>query len=200
MPGEGMIAGLILAAGESSRMGQDKALLTYRGQTFLEAIIRTLRAAGLEQIAVVLGHHAEEIQRATNLRGIQVVINPNYRQGQTTSLQAGLRALSAGALEAVVLCLVDHPAVSSKVVTHLLATYRATRAPVVIPTFQGQRGHPVVIGRRLFDELLNLSADIGANTVFRAHRDETRFAEVDDRNVLLDVDDREEYQRLQENG
>jgi len=195
-----MIAGLILAAGESSRMGQDKALLTYRGRTFLEAVTQTLRAAGLEQIAVVLGHHAEEIQRATNLRGIQVVINPDYRRGQTTSLQAGLRALTTGALEAIVLCLVDHPAVSPEVVTQLLATFRATRAPVVIPTFQGQRGHPVVIGRKLFDELLNLSADTGTNTVFRAHRDETRFAEVDDRNILVDVDNQEEYQRLQENG
>ena len=88
-----MIAGLILAAGESSRMGRDKALLPCHGQTFLENIIHTLREAGIERIAVVLGHHAEEIRQAVHLEGIEVVINSEYQRGQTSSLQAGLRAL-----------------------------------------------------------------------------------------------------------
>jgi len=200
MQREGKIAGLILAAGESSRMGRDKALLTYRGRAFLEAIIQTLRAAGLQRIAVVLGNHAEEIQRAVDLRGIQVVINSNYRQGQTSSLQAGLRALQKDEPEAVILCLVDHPAVSGEVVKQLLATYQASGAPVVVPTFQGQRGHPVLLGQKLFAELLNLSTDTGANIVIRKYREATQFTDVEDSAILLNVDDPEAYRRLQEMG
>lgn len=193
-----MIAGLILAAGESSRMGQDKALLTYRGRTFLETISATLREAGVERVAVVLGHHAEAIQRAVKLEGVETVINRDYRRGQTSSLQAGLLALRGRELEAIVLCLVDHPLVSVDTVRTLAATFRQTGAHVVIPTFQNRRGHPVVIARALFDELLRLSPDEGANTVIRKYRDATELVEVNDQGILLDVDDSEAYRRLSE--
>ncbi len=223
-----MIAGLILAAGESSRMGRDKALLTYRGRTFLETIIATLRAAGIERVVVVLGHHAEEIQCAVNLNDVEVVINPEYHRGQISSLQAGLRALcetrweravaaaspppgavsrsddediaateSDGDLEAVVLCLVDHPALSADTVRKLIQTFRRSNSPVVIPTFKGQRGHPVLISRGLFPELLSLNPEQGANTVIRKYLKETLFVEVPDRGVLIDVDDSETYKRLE---
>jgi CTP:molybdopterin cytidylyltransferase MocA len=191
-----VIAGLVLAAGESSRMGRAKALLTYRGQTFLETSVAALRASGITRIAVVLGHHAEEIERALDLQGIEVVINRDYRRGQSSSLLSGLSALTAPELEAIVLCLVDYPAVSPATVRALVGHFEKTRAPVVIPTFQGQRGHPVVIGRALFDELARLSPEEGANAVIRKHRPETHCVEVEDRGILLDIDDAESYQRL----
>jgi len=128
-----MIAGLILAAGESSRMGRDKALLTYHGRTFLETIVVTLRNAGVERIAVVLGHHAEEIRKATKLEGVEVVINPEYRRGQTSSLQAGLRALDSPDLEAVILHLVDHPAVSAATIQELVHSFRRAHSRSSFP-------------------------------------------------------------------
>ncbi|MBZ5542664.1 MAG: nucleotidyltransferase family protein [Acidobacteriia bacterium] len=178
-------------------MGRDKALLTYRGQTFLETIVATLNEAGIERIAVVLGHHAEEIQRATKLSGVEVVVNAKYRLGQTSSLQAGLRALDAPDLEAAVLCLVDHPAVSAATLRQLIESFRGSRPPVVIPTHQGRRGHPVVISRALFPELLSLGPTEGANTVLRRHRDATQFVEVDDPGILLDVDAPETFRQLE---
>lgn len=193
-----MIAGLILAAGESSRMGQDKALLTYRGRTFLETVVQTLREADVSRVAIVLGHHAEQIQGAVTLEGAEIVINRDYARGQTSSLQAGLRALESADLEAVVLCLVDHPLISADTVRALVASFRRSGAPVVIPTFQNQRGHPVLIGRALFSELLSLDPGEGANTVIRKYREATQFVEVDDQGVLLDVDDAEAYRRLSE--
>lgn len=193
-----MIAGLILAAGESSRMGADKALLTYRGRTFLETILQTLAEAGIDRRAVVLGHHAEEIQRAVNLQGVDVIVNPDYRRGQTSSLQAGLRALGSAELEAVVLWLVDHPAVSAEVVKRLVTGFRQSAAPAVVPTFHGQRGHPVLISRVLFKNLLDLSPQEGANTVIRKYRDATQFVAVEERGILLDVDDPESYRQLAE--
>jgi molybdenum cofactor cytidylyltransferase len=192
-----MIAGLLLAAGESARMGTDKALLTYRGRTFLELLVATLREAGLERIVVVLGHHAEEIQRSVNLQQIQVVINPDYRLGQTSSLQGGLRALGTTDLEGVILCLVDHPAISVLTVRKLLEGFQHSQAPVVIPTFRGRRGHPVLIARSLFKELLDLRPDSGADSEVRKYREKTLFVEVEDPGVLVDVDDPETYRRLE---
>lgn len=195
-----MIAGLILAAGESSRMGLDKALLTYQGKTFLENIILTLRDAGIERIAAVLGHHAEEIQKATDLEGVEVVVNSEYRRGQTSSLQAGLRALESPALEAVVLCLVDHPAVSATTVQKLVESFGQSHSPVVIPTHQGERGHPVVISAAVFPELLSLGSEAGANTIIRKYRAATQTIEVEDASVLLDVDEPETYRRVAGEG
>jgi molybdenum cofactor cytidylyltransferase len=192
-----MIAGLILAAGESSRMRIDKALLAYRGRTFLESIILNLRNAGIEKITVVLGHHTEEIQRRVDLAGVQVVFNRDYRRGQTSSLQAGLAALQELSPEAVILCLVDHPAVPAEVIGKLRDRFERTRPAVVIPTCQGQHGHPVVINRALFPEILALGSDEAANTVVHKYRDATQFVEVEDRGVLLDVDDPETYKCLE---
>jgi molybdenum cofactor cytidylyltransferase len=191
-----MIAGLILAAGESSRMGTDKATLTYRDRTFLELAVQTLREIEIERIAVVLGHHAQEIQRHVKIEAAQVVINPDYTSGQTSSLQVGLRSLIADNLEAIVLCLVDHPAVSAETVRRLVATFRECGAPVVIPTCRGRRGHPVLIGRQVFGELLRLASDTGADSVLRKYRQATQFVEVEDEGVLIDVDDPKSYQRL----
>jgi molybdenum cofactor cytidylyltransferase len=193
-----MIAGLILAAGESRRMGRDKALLTYRGRSFLETIVNNLGAAGIEKITVVLGHHAEIIQRALNLAAVRVVVNHNYQRGQTSSLQVGLAAAVADSPEAVVLCLVDHPAISTEVIGKLTERFESTHPPVLIPTHEGQRGHPIVINRTLFPEFLALPPEEPANTVIRKYRDATQFVEVADPGILLDVDDPATYNRLVE--
>jgi molybdenum cofactor cytidylyltransferase len=191
-----MIAGLILAAGESSRMGKDKALLAYHGGSFLETAIATLRSAGVAPIVAVLGHHAEEIRRRTHLEDVQVVVNEYYSLGQTSSLQAGSRAAANSETEAIVLWLVDHPAVTAETVRELIRQFRESYAPLVIPRYKGERGHPVLIARTLFKELLQLPPGEGANTVIRKHRDETRWVEVDDPGVRLDIDDPGAYLRL----
>ncbi len=195
-----MIAGLILAAGESRRMGRDKALLTYRGRSFLENIIHNLAAAGIENVTVVLGHHAGAIRSAVNLAAVRVVVNNDYQRGQTSSLQLGLAAAAADSPEAVILCLVDHPAISTEVIVKLAEQFQSTHPPVLIPTHQGERGHPIVISRELFAELLALQPSAPANTVIRKYRDTTQFVEVTDPGVLIDVDDPAAYQRLVEGG
>jgi molybdenum cofactor cytidylyltransferase len=191
-----MIAGLILAAGESRRMGQDKALLTYHGRSFLETIINNLGAAGIENVTVVLGHHAETIQRAVGLAAVRVVVNHAFQRGQTSSLQLGLVAAAADTPEAVILCLVDHPAISAGVIGKLREHFESTHRIVLIPTYEGQRGHPIVISQALFPELLTLAPEEAANTIIRKYRDATQFVEVADPGILLDVDDPAAYERL----
>ena len=191
-----MIAGLVLAAGESRRMGRDKALLLYRGRTFLETILLSLARAGIERTAVVLGHHAEQIRAAADCGGAEIVLNPDYPLGQTSLLQAGLRTLVEPDLKAVVLCLVDHPAVTADAIRVLARTFRESGSPLVIPTFENRRGHPIVIGRALFAELLDLQPGEGANLVVHRHHESARLVEVADPAILIDLDDPESYERL----
>ncbi len=190
------VAGIVLAAGESSRMGEDKALLMYRGRTFLENIVAALMDAGIQRVVVVLGHHAELIGQRVNLSSVEVIVNQDYRRGQTSSLQAGLRVLAGNEPGAVILCLVDHPVLSVDTLKKLISSFRFTGTPVVVPQTSGKHGHPVLLGRELFSRILALGPDAGVDTVIHQYRDRTDFVEVTDPGILMDVDDPESYRKL----
>jgi molybdenum cofactor cytidylyltransferase len=190
------IAGLILAAGESSRMGADKPLLMYRGKTFLENIIAALQGAGVGRVVVVLGHHAELIQQCIDLASVEVVVNQEYRRGQTSSLKAGMRILAGSEPDCIVVGLVDHPTIKANTIQKLMYNFKSTGKPVVIPQMQGKHGHPVLLGRELFSRIAMLGPDQGADTVIHRYRDRTEFVEVSDPGILLDVDDPESYLKL----
>ena len=168
-------------------------------RAFLERIAQTLRQGGLERVTVVLGHQADNIQRQVKIETAQVVINLDYKSGQTSSLQAGLRSLLPDDPEAFVLCLVDHPAISAETVRRIVATFRQSGAPVVIPPYQGRRGHPVLIARQVFEELLELATDAGADSVVRKYRPNTLLVDVADEGIVVDVDNPESYAPLASN-
>lgn len=187
------ITGLILAAGESRRMGSPKALLDYRGATFIETIA-DLFASRCASVIAVLGAHADQILahhwgRPASLR---IVHNPDYLAGQTSSLQAGLRALPADS-DGVLFTLVDHPAVAPESLDALLAP----PLPLIrIPRYRDERGHPIFLRRDLIPEFLALPIDSAANLVTRAHRAQTEFLDVDDPGIIADIDDPSAYQQL----
>jgi molybdenum cofactor cytidylyltransferase len=191
-----VIAAVVLAAGESSRMGADKALLMYHGRTFLENVISTLRKGGVGRIVVVLGHHAELVEQSADLSTVEVVVNQDYRRGQTSSLQAGLRVLAENETDGVVFCLVDHPAISAETITKLIQHFKSTGKVVVIPQVNGKHGHPVLVGKEVFTQITFLGPGQGADTVIHQFRDRTEFVEVTDPGILIDVDDPESYLML----
>ncbi len=181
------VAGIVLAAGESRRMGFPKALLPIAGHTFVEHIVQGLAAAGVEPIHVVLGAHADRIQAAADLAPAQVVLNPDWPRGQLSSLQAGLRALPAG-YDAVLMALVDHPLVEPRVVRAVIDAHARTGRPIVIPVHHGRRGHPVLFAARLVPELLAAPLDAGARAVVRAHAAEVLEVPTEARGILADID------------
>ena len=169
-------------------MGRDKALLPYAGTTFLERLIR-LFTAHVSPVVVVLGHNADRIAASLPPEdAARVVLNPDYRRGQFSSLQTGLRALPADS--AALVTLVDHPAVAESTVLAILAH---STAPLVIPRHGERRGHPILLSRRLIDELLALPPDATAKQVVHAHLPEAVLLDVADPGVLRDVDTPADY-------
>jgi molybdenum cofactor cytidylyltransferase len=186
-----VIAGIILAAGESRRMGSPKALLDFGGETFLDHLIASL--AGLcTPVIVVLGYGAEEIRAGLRAADKALfVVNADYRLGQFSSMQCGLRAVPSEA-SGVIFSLVDHPAVQPSTLTRLAAS----QAPLAIPRLQGRRGHPIFFSRPLLAEFLALPPDASAREVVDRHAADVEYIDVDDPGILQDIDDPEAYRRL----
>ena len=182
-------AALILAAGESRRMGRAKALLTLDGASFVNGLIQSF-SARCSPVIVVLGHDPEPIRAALN-PSATVVINPHYRQGQLTSMQCGLRAVPADA-DRVIFTLVDHPRVSASTIDALLES----DGVLSIPVCDGRKGHPICFRKELIPEFLELPPDSQARVVIHRHADETSYVPVEDSGILDDVDDPAAYERL----
>jgi len=191
-------AGLILAAGESRRMGSPKALLRYREDTFLDTLTALL-ARFCAPVIVVLGAHASEI-RAASTRPAAFVVNPDYALGMTTSLQCGLRAVPPEA-DGVLFTLVDHPAAAAATVDALLGPMLGpmdpSRRPLVrVPRYRAKRGHPIWFSRELIPEFLALPAGGPARDVVAGHVDRTEYLDLDDPGIVADIDSPEDYRAL----
>jgi molybdenum cofactor cytidylyltransferase len=165
-----VIAGIVLAAGSSSRLGRPKQLLAFRGRPLLEHTLAVVAAAQLDEVVVVLGGSAEAITEAVALHGARPVVNPDYRDGQSTSLRVGLAAVEDRA-DAAVFILGDQPLQQAEVIDAVIETYRRTQAPIVLPSYKGTRGNPVLFDRALFPLLHGLTGDQGARPILRARAD-----------------------------
>ena len=193
-----MLAAAILSAGESRRMGTPKALLPYRGSTFLQHLIEVTRHPRVGLTKIVLGAGAEVIQDTLRLDKASVVINEEWEKGQLSSIQAAVRSLAAAETEGMILCPVDHPLVSASLVARLIEQFDSTAKLVALPTYKGRRGHPVIFRASLYDELLQASAEVGARQVVWAHRDEVLEVPTDEEGIILNLNDPEILRRALE--
>lgn len=186
-----MLAAAILAAGESRRMGQPKALLPYQGTTFLEHLLEITRQPRIGIQKIVLGAGAEEIRG--RLRGVkaEIVINAEWQRGQLSSIRAAIRSLSPGETEGLVICPVDHPLVSASLIQKLVRAFDGCGKCIVVPTRADRRGHPVIFRATLYEELLAASDEVGAREVVRAHPEEVEEVETDEEGVILNLNDPE---------
>jgi molybdenum cofactor cytidylyltransferase len=191
-----MIIAVVLSAGESSRMGHPKALLPIQGQKFIERIIRVIGQSRVGRTIVVLGHHADQLRGQIEHLPVEVVINPDYRSGQLSSLQAAIRHISNDdRCDGMLVHLVDHPFIDVALVDALIESFFETKKMIVVPRYKGKRGHPVIFSRQLFDDLLNAPLEQGAKAVVNAHRQETLEIEWQDEGITLDIDTPELYRQ-----
>jgi molybdenum cofactor cytidylyltransferase len=192
------VGAVILAAGTSTRMGQPKQLLPLDGTTVLARAIENVRSAGLVEMVLVLGASAEAIRRQlpqSLLEGLKVVVNQGYAKGMASSLREGLSALDPQSAAALII-LGDQPLVRPQTLHQIMAGYHRSRAQIVIPSHQGERGNPVLLSRSVFPEVMALEGDTGCRAIFTNHLDTIFKVEVEDPGILLDIDNQDDYDRL----
>lgn len=211
---EAMIAVVILAAGESRRMGRPKALLPFpesfaaapaetkrtekiEATTFLRHLMEVTRHPSAVALRVVAGAHAEEIRAAAKLDANELVVNGEWQRGQLSSLQAAIRSLAKSPTDGVLVCPVDHPLISAALVARLMEAFELNKNKIVIPTYRGRRGHPVIFPAALYEELLSAPQEIGARAVVRAHASGVMEIPVEEEGVILNLNEPESLKNLE---
>jgi molybdenum cofactor cytidylyltransferase len=216
-----MISAIVLAAGESKRMGRPKQMLEWRGKTLLRHVLESLIHSDADEIILVLGHEAEAIEKSLSdlletfesriperkmssarwdhdfqRPHIEIVINPDYKQGMASSLQAGLRALDPGS-EAFLVILADQPGIGPDIVNRLIRGFQQAdpKRGIVRPVYRGLRGHPVLIGAKYLQEARQLQGDVGARQILIDHPEDILEIDVDEDAILKDIDTPEEYRK-----
>lgn len=190
----GPVAGVLLAAGTSSRMGRNKMLFELNGESVLRGAARRALAAGLSPLLVVLGHEAEKSRPELDGLPCHIVINPQYEQGINSSLKAGISAVPAEARAAVVM-LADMPFVTPEMISGLIDRYRSSEAPLVISDYEGVNAPPMLYDRGLFEELLAMTGEGCGRQVVKRHRGEAEVLAWPP-SALADIDVPADYERM----
>jgi len=197
-----MLAAVILAAGESRRMGTPKAILPFPTNeatpgkiTFLAHLLAVSRHPKVAELRVVLGAHAERVRERIKLNAANIIFNPDWQQGQLSSIQSALRSLAGTNVDGMLLLLVDHPLVSAQLIGKLVDAFHPSKEAIVLPTYLGKRGHPVIFPSRLFPELLAAPLDVGARAVVWAHNAEVCEVTTEEEGVVLNLNDPEAFRR-----
>jgi molybdenum cofactor cytidylyltransferase len=192
----GDIAAIVLAAGRSRRMGAFKALLPFGDRTVIESCIGNLRAAEIQDIVVVVGHRAKEIQQRLTALHVTYAVNPDPDSEMGESIARGVQQVNADA-RALIIALVDHPAVPAETIRMITDEWRSG-ARLVQPEHAGRGGHPVLIDLAYRSELLALEPENGLRALFAAHRHQVKRIPVESPYVARDMDTWEDYRRLHE--
>ncbi|MCK5543407.1 MAG: molybdenum cofactor cytidylyltransferase [Desulfobacterales bacterium] len=193
------VAGVILAAGSSSRMGSIKQILPFRGKTILDHVIANVQKSALHEVIVVLGYCSEKIKQQLDLAddssNIKILINKNYLKGQSDSLKKGLEQVS-NSCDGAMFLLGDQPLITDTVINKLIYAFEDSDLPLVIPYCKGKRGNPVIIARSLFSRLELLSKDSGARVLFKELEKQILKVPIDDKSILEDIDTKNDYEKL----
>lgn len=191
------VSGIVLAAGSSSRLGQPKQLLDLEGRPLLQHAIDAAEGAGLFDVVIVLGHRADDVAAAVTIsEGTRVVVNPDYAEGQATSLRTGLRAADPKSKAAIVL-LGDQPAVNAVSLRALVDAYERSEAPIVQAAYSGRPSHPVLFDRSLWADLEAIEGDKGARDLLKNNPEWIDKVELGGE-TPWDVDTWQDYERLKE--
>ncbi len=187
-----MVSAILLAAGESKRMGEPKLLMPFGRSTILEQTIDNLLNSAVSEVIVVLGYRAEEVMPKIGTKPVKLAINPIYHQGMSTSIITGLNLIDDRA-EAVMLVLADQPFVDSKIINRLIQQFYAHNKGIVIPAYQSKRGHPIIFAIKYKAELSGLKGDIGGRQLIEKHPEDVLEVAVNSPSINIDIDTISDY-------
>lgn len=188
-----MISLIVLAAGKSTRMKENKLLLKLNGETLIRHVVKTATRSNADEVIVVLGYEAEKVKQKLLRLQCKLIMNENYLKGQSESVKVGMSAVSSRA-EAVMVLPADVALVDEQSINTLIDEYRRSKSRIVIASHQHQRGHPILLHRTLFPEISEIGEDtLGLKAVINRHKAEVKYVEVGTDNVLIDIDTQEEF-------
>ena len=190
-----MIWALVLAAGESKRMGESKQLLPFEKTTILETVIDHIAQSTVDETLIVLGANRGKIEDVTKDLHVKSVYNPDFKEGMLSSVQKGFDALPEEA-EAVLVFLGDQPRISSSVIDQIIIAYRSSEKSIVLPAFDNKRGHPVLISTKYREEIALLNPQIGLRELIHNHPEDILEVEIDSSAILEDIDTPDDYKDL----
>lgn len=196
------VGAIILAAGRSTRMGEAKQMLRLGESSVLGKTLENVRAVGVDEVVLVLGFSAETIRHQlpiSAIDGLKVVVNQHYEKGMASSLREGLSALDPQT-DAALIVLADQPFVRPETLDQIIDRHRCSNAQIVIPLYKGFRGNPVLLDRSVFPEVMALDGDVGCRAIFGSHSEGIVKVEVNDVGILLDIDNKDDYERLRRFG
>ncbi|MEL6593267.1 MAG: nucleotidyltransferase family protein [Bacteroidota bacterium] len=188
-----MIVGILLAAGEASRMGQPKQLLTYQGQSFLQRAVLNLLHAPCDRIIVVLGAHEDLVRPGLTHLPVRIAYNPEWREGMASSIRAGMKLVPENA-EAVMISLVDQPKVDANWLSQMLVARKRQEAKLVVTDYGGKLGVPALFSKPWISDLRSLKGEYGARELIRTNADQALALAF--REAAQDIDTPEDYQQL----
>ena len=190
-----MISAIILAAGQSRRMGQPKLLLPWGDVTVIGQVLSSFLKAGIEDIVVVTGGGRELVETAIQHYPVRTVFNPGYALGEMlSSLQCGLRAMS-DKTEAALIALGDQPQIQQETIRSICEKYRESKSELIIPSFRMRRGHPWLVARSLWKEVVDLNPPESPRDFLNNHADDIRYVDVETPSILADLDTPEDYRK-----
>jgi molybdenum cofactor cytidylyltransferase len=189
-----MLAAVILSGGASRRMGSPKALLSYQGRPFLEHLLDVARHPKIGVRRVVLGADAGSIAKEANLESNEIVINEDWEKGQLSSIQAALRSLPPET-DGMILFLIDHPLISAALVGELIETFYTSRKSIVLPVYEGRRGHPVIFSSSLYQDLMAAPLETGARSVVWERAGEVQVMQTNEEGCVLNLNDPDTLQK-----
>ncbi len=187
-----MVSAILLAAGESKRLRMPKLLLPFGKSTILERTIDNLLNSRVDEVIVVLGYRAEEMMRKLANRPVKIAINPIYHQGMSTSIVKGLSLVNNRA-QAIMVALADQPLINSQTINRLIEESLGYDKGIVIPTYQAERGHPIIFTSKYKEELLGLKGDIGGRQTIKEHPNDILEVIADSKAITMDVNTVNDY-------
>jgi molybdenum cofactor cytidylyltransferase len=189
------ISGILLAAGESRRMGKQKLLLPLKQSTILEQAVDSVVDSGVSEVIVVLGHETEDLMKLLSTKPVKIVLNPDYKQGMSASIRAGVKALHKDT-QGIMIFLADMPFIEQTVTRCLINNFIESDKGIVVPTYDGRRGHPVIFSSTYRDELLKLQGDEGGKRIIDRHPEDLVEIEVGSDTVTRDIDTPTDYIKI----
>lgn len=190
-----MISAILLAAGESRRMGDFKQLLPFRGKTFVECCVDNLLETSVDEIIVVTGHRQTEVRQVLGNRPVKFAFNADFHMGMSSSIQCGIQSLDEKTT-AILIALADQPHIHSNIISKVIAAYKSVLPLIVVPVYISHRGHPIILDIKLREEILAIDPAEGLRQVVQAHKEQVLYLEMTDDAILLDFDYPQDYQKF----